>query len=87
MTIKTADSKGRIALGPGFANKTFIIEEVDATEFRIIAASVIPERELWLHKNEAAMASVQRGLQQAAQGEIVTIDPHEDDALLEELDG
>ncbi len=87
MTTKTADSKGRIALGPQFANKTFIIKEVDATEFRIIAASVIPERELWLHKNEAAMASVQRGLQQAAQGEIVTIDPHEDDELLEELDG
>jgi predicted transcriptional regulator len=87
MAIKTADSKGRIALGPKFANKTFIIEEVDATEFRVIAAAVIPEREMWLHKSEAAMAMVQRGLQQAAAGEVVPFDPHEDDALLEELDG
>ncbi|MEX2112420.1 MAG: hypothetical protein WD845_04500 [Pirellulales bacterium] len=87
MTIKTVDSKGRIALGSRFANKTVIIEEVDETEIRIIAASVIPERELWLHKNEAAMASVQRGLQQAAAGQLTEIDPHEDNALLEELDG
>lgn len=87
MTIKTADSKGRINFGARFANRTFIIEEVDATEVRIIAAQVIPEREMWLHKNEAAMASVQRGLQQLANGETVALDPHEDDALLEKLDG
>jgi len=86
MNIKTSDSKGRINFGPRFANKTFIIEEVDATEVRIIAATVIPEREMWLHKNDRAMEAVQRGLQQAASGEVVAFDPHEDDALLEELD-
>jgi len=87
MAIKTTDSKGRIALGPKFANKTFIIKSVDATEFRVIAVAVIPEREMWLHKNEEAMAMVQRGLQQAAAGEVVPFDPHEDDALVKELDG
>lgn len=87
MTIKTADGKGRIALGARYANKTFIVSNVDETEIRIIAAAVIPERELWLHKNESAMESVQRGLEQAAQGKLTKIDPHEDDALLEELDG
>ncbi len=87
MTTKTADSKGRITLGPQFANKTFIIKEVDETEFRLIAAAVIPEREVWLHKNKQAMASVQRGLQQAAAGELVPFDPHEDDELIEKLDG
>jgi hypothetical protein len=86
MAIKTADSKGRIALGPQFANKTFIIKEVDGTEFRVIAAAVIPEREMWLHKNEQAMAAVQRGLRQAASGQVVGFDPREDDALLKELD-
>jgi hypothetical protein len=86
MITKTADSKGRISFGPRFANKTFIIEEVDATEVRIIAAAVIPEREMWLYKNDKAMAAVQRGLQQAASGQVVAFDPHEDDALLEQLD-
>lgn len=86
MTTKTADSKGRIAFGPRFANRTFIIKDIDETEVHIIAAAVIPEREMWLHKNKEAMASVQRGLQQAAAGELVDFDPHEDDALLEELD-
>ena len=87
MTTKTADSKGRVALGAQFANKTVIIQKVDETEVRIIAAAVIPQRELWLHKNEAAMASVQRGLQQAADRKLTKIDPHEDDELLENLDG
>ena len=65
MATKTTDNKGRIALGARFANKTFIIEEVDDTELRIIVASIIPQRELWLHNNKAVMRSVQKGLQQA----------------------
>ena len=65
MNTKLADSKGRIALGAKFANKTVIVEEIDDLEVRIIAAAVIPERELWLHKNEKAMAAVQQGLAQA----------------------
>jgi hypothetical protein len=65
MTTKLADSKGRIALGSKFANKTVIVEEIDELEVRIIAAAVLPERELWLHKNEQAMAMVQQGLAQA----------------------
>lgn len=39
MSIKTTDSKGRIAIGPQFANKAVIVEEVDETEIRIIAAA------------------------------------------------
>src|SRR6266404_5086680 len=54
MTTKTADNKGRIALGPRFANKTVIIEEIDETEIRVTVAAVVPERELWLHKNVKA---------------------------------
>ena len=65
MIAKLADSKGQIALGSKFANKTVIVEEIDDWEVRIIAAAVIPERELWLHRNEKAMAIVQQGLAQA----------------------
>jgi hypothetical protein len=65
MTVKMADSKGRIVLGPQFANKPVIIEEVDDTEVRVIAAEVVPQRELWLHRNIKASDSVHRGLEQA----------------------
>lgn len=75
MTTKTADSKGRVALGAKFANKTVIIEVVDDTEVRVIAASVIPERELWLHRNDKAGASVQRGLEQARAKKFSTSPP------------
>ena len=37
--IRTADSKGRVAL-PGFANTTLIIERVDDTEYRVRRALV-----------------------------------------------
>ena len=65
MTVKIADSKGRIVLGPQFANKPVIIEKVDDTEVRVIAAEVVPQRELWLHRNNQARDSVHRGLEQA----------------------
>lgn len=79
MITKTADNKGRIALGAEFANKTFIIEKIDGTEMRIIEAAVIPQRELWLHKNQAAMESVQRGLEQAKQKRFAKQSPRLDD--------
>ena len=85
MTTKTADSKGRISLGSRFANQTVIIEEVDATEIRVTLAQVIPQREIWLHKNAAAKASVSRGLTQAKAGKVAKNFPDlEQDALLVE---
>jgi uncharacterized protein (DUF1778 family) len=49
--IRTADSKGRVAL-PGFANATLIIEQVDATEYRVRKAKVIPEKDLHFHEED-----------------------------------
>lgn len=43
---KTADSKGRLTLGPKFANRDVIVEQVDDTEVRVILARVVPERDL-----------------------------------------
>ena len=68
MAIKTADSRGRISLGSRFAGQTVIIEEVGPTEVRITLARAIPRREMWLHKNPKAKASVLRGLAQAKAG-------------------
>lgn len=65
MTTKTADSKGRIALGSRFANRTVIVEELDDSEIRITLAQVIPEKEAWLYKNPKSLDSLRRGLSEA----------------------
>ena len=58
MTTKTADSKGRVALGPQFAGQTLIVEQIDDTEVRVTIAAVVPRREMWLKRNAKARASV-----------------------------
>jgi hypothetical protein len=88
MTTKFADSKGRIALGKHFANKTVIVETIDDTEVRITVAAVMPQREAWLHKNKEAMASVQRGLTQAKAGKFARTPPkiEADSSLVREIE-
>jgi hypothetical protein len=87
MPVKIADSKGRVVLGPHFANKPVIIEEVDDTEVRVIAAEVVPKRELWLHRNIEARDSVQRGLEQAKARRFSRKPPdlHTDETLAESI--
>ena len=88
MTTKTADGKGRITLGSRFANQTVIVEDVDATEVRITLAEVIPQREVWLHRNPKAKASVLCGLEQAKAGKTAKSPPdlEADARLAEQLD-
>jgi hypothetical protein len=88
MSTKLADSKGRVALGPRFANQTLIVEEVDPTEVRITIAAVVPQREMWLHRNAIAKDSVLRGLAQARSGKFSKAPPNldQDAALAERLD-
>ncbi len=64
---KKADSKGRLLLGVAFANMTFLVEEKQSGELLVKKAIVIPESEAWLHKNNAVMRSVKRGIEQAKQ--------------------
>jgi uncharacterized LabA/DUF88 family protein len=88
MTTKTADSKGRIALGSRFANRTVIVEELDDSEIRITLAQVIPEKEVWLYKNPKALDSVRRGLAQAKKREFTTSPPdlRQDAQIAERID-
>jgi hypothetical protein len=88
MTTKTADSKGRVSLGSRFANQTVIVEDVDSTEVRVTLAQVVPQREIWLHKNPEAKASVLRGLAQAKAGKKAKSSPDlaHDARLVEQLD-
>jgi hypothetical protein len=85
---KTADDKGRVALGRQFANRAVIIETVSDTEIVIKLARVIPESEAWLYENPKALAAVRKGLTQARAGEV-TAGPNvdADAALAAELEG
>jgi len=86
---KSADSKGRIALGRRFANRTVIVREVDETEVVVTLASVIPEREAWLFRNEQAQALVAAGLEQARARRFIDAPPdlEADAELADEIDG
>lgn len=74
--IVRPDAKGRISLGAlpphisGFKlttdkNGCFILEPL--TE--------IPERERWVYENPEVLASLERGIEDAAAGRLVKIDP------------
>jgi hypothetical protein len=69
--IKHVDSKGRLNLGEAFANETVLVEPHGDGEVIVRRARVIPAREAWLYDNKAALASVRRGLQQAAEHHFV----------------
>jgi len=70
ITTKYADSKGRITLGKGFANRVIQIEELENGVI-LRPCRVIPEDESWLYDNKNALASVRNGLKQARAGEFV----------------
>jgi hypothetical protein len=75
MTSKTADSKGRVALGKAFANSLVMIERISPTEVRVVKAGVIPDSEGWLWDDQAALEMVKRGLRQAKSKEFAENPP------------
>jgi hypothetical protein len=68
---KHVDSKGRLTLGEAFANETVLVEPHGDGDVIIRRARVIPAGEAWLYDNRTALASVRRGLQQAAEHQLV----------------
>lgn len=72
---KNVDSKGRIALGKEFANRTVIVQYRGDGEILIRLARVIPEKEAWLYQNEEALTLLQQGLDEAQSGEFSTTPP------------
>jgi hypothetical protein len=65
MTTKTVDARGRLSLGPEYANRLVIVQERDDGALEIIPAEAVPAREAWLHKNPEAMEAVRQGLAEA----------------------
>jgi hypothetical protein len=78
--IKTIDEKGRVTLGKEFAGRAVEVVE-DENEVRLRFMEMVPANEAWLWKNEIALASVRRGLEQAAEGTLGPGPGHFDEAM------
>jgi hypothetical protein len=81
--IVQSDSRGRLSIGAVVKGKSYRVMVNDAGQILLDPVVAISERELWLWQNSEAIASVQRGIQQAAEGKldqeeitILTITPH-----------
>jgi hypothetical protein len=68
--IVQPDSRGRLSIGAAAKGKSYRVMVNDAGQILLDPVVAIPERELWLWQNPEAIASVQRGIQQAAEGEL-----------------
>jgi hypothetical protein len=79
MVTKLLDGKGRLALGAKFANRFVIVDESDETRIIITPAQVVPEHEVWLYKNDAAMKSLVTGIQQTMNERYATDPPDIDE--------
>jgi len=69
MALKTIDQKGRLTLGQHYAGKLVDVEESDDGVV-VRPQKAIPEREAWLWENDAAIAKVRKGLDQARRGQV-----------------
>jgi hypothetical protein len=70
MITKTIDNKGRLLLGKEYAGRLVIVDDAEPDRLIIQTATPIPDRELWLYRNQEALASVQRGLEQAKERKL-----------------
>jgi hypothetical protein len=64
-----ADTRGRLTLGAVAKEKKYKVFVNDMGQILLDPVVSIPERELWLWQNAEALTSVQRGLNQAAEGQ------------------
>jgi hypothetical protein len=68
--IVEPDSRGRFSIGAIAKSKTYRVQVNDAGQILLDPVVAVPERELWLWKNPEAIASVQRGTEQAGAEEV-----------------
>ena len=73
-SLKVADAKGRVLLGPNVANQSVQVEESGEGEWTIRLVEPVPIKEAWLFKNPEALRRVQNGFLQA-QNRQFTADP------------
>jgi len=64
-SLKVADAKGRVLLGPNVAKQSVQVEESGEGEWTIRLVEPVPVKEAWLFKNPEALRRVQEGFLQA----------------------
>ena len=64
-----ADSRGRLTLGTVAKNKDYRIMLNDLGQILLDPIATIPEKEIWLWRNQSALESLKRGLEEAEAGE------------------
>jgi hypothetical protein len=64
------DKRGRLTLGVEATSKKYRVMKNQSGQILLDPVVNIPERELWLWKNPEAQASLEKGMQQAATGEL-----------------
>jgi hypothetical protein len=70
--VGTADQGGRINLGQSRAGNSFrLVEQGSQLILEPFETEHLPTSEAWLFRNKDALASVRRGLEQAAAGNLV----------------
>jgi hypothetical protein len=68
MTTKTVDARGRLTLGPRYANRLVIVEERADGAVEITPAEAVPASEAWLYRNPKAAEAVRTGIEDAKAG-------------------
>ena len=66
--IARADKRGRVTLGPQVSDKEFTVTVTPRGEYVLTPVVTMPEHEAWLFQSSEALASVRRGLADAAAG-------------------
>lgn len=68
--LKRPDAAGRITIGKENRDKLYAVQHLPNGDILLSPVVVRHEREAWLYDNQEALASVQRGLEQSARGEL-----------------
>jgi len=64
-----ADDRGRLTVGAVAKKKNYRVMINELGQILLDPIVNIPEREIWLWRNQSALSSLKRGLQEAAAGE------------------
>jgi len=74
--IRTTDNRGRVSLGAEFAHKPVTIKRLSEGRVELSVCEPVPIEQAWLLRNKKALKLLEKGLEQARNGEVAQ-DPTE----------